>query len=46
MFEADFVSKDSDQTETAPNGEQAPMVYPGKKNENSGRGIPFWLQQV
>src|SRR5215831_17146295 len=26
MFEAEFVSKDSDQTETAPNGEQAPMV--------------------
>jgi hypothetical protein len=26
-----FVSKDSDQTETAPNGEQAPMVYPGKE---------------
>jgi hypothetical protein len=25
------VSKDSDQTETAPNGEQAPMVYPGKE---------------
>jgi hypothetical protein len=25
------VSKDSDQTEAAPNGEQAPMVYPGKK---------------
>ena len=25
------MSKDSDQTETAPNGEQAPMVYPGKK---------------
>jgi hypothetical protein len=24
------VSKDSDLTETAPNGEQAPMVYPGK----------------
>jgi len=24
------VSKDSDQTETAPNGEQAPVVYPGK----------------
>ena len=31
MFEAEFVSKDSDQTETAPNGEQAPMVYPGKE---------------
>src|SRR5215831_19452931 len=30
MFEAEFVSKDSDQTETAPNGEQAPVVYPGK----------------
>jgi hypothetical protein len=29
------VSKDSDQTETAPNGEQAPMVYPGK--EERGR---------
>jgi hypothetical protein len=29
-YEAEFVSKDSDQTETAPNGEQAPMVYPGK----------------
>jgi hypothetical protein len=25
------VSKESDQTETAPNGEQAPMVYPGKE---------------
>ena len=25
------MSKDSDQTETAPNGEQAPMVYPGKE---------------
>ena len=24
------MSKDSDQTETAPNGEQAPMVYPGE----------------
>src|SRR5215831_12224777 len=35
MFEAEFVSKDSDQTETAPNGEQAPMVYPGK--EKRGR---------
>jgi hypothetical protein len=30
-FEAEFVSKDSDQTETAPNGEQTPMVYPGKE---------------
>jgi hypothetical protein len=29
------VSKDSDQTETAPNGEQTPMVYPGK--EERGR---------
>jgi hypothetical protein len=29
------VSKDSDQTETAPNGEQAPMVYRGK--EKRGR---------
>jgi hypothetical protein len=29
------VSKDSDQTETAPNGEQAPMVYPAK--EKRGR---------
>jgi hypothetical protein len=29
------VSKDSDQTETAPNGEQAPMVYHGK--EKRGR---------
>jgi hypothetical protein len=29
------VSKDSDQTETAPNGEQAPMVYPGQ--EERGR---------
>src|SRR5919109_4096037 len=35
MFEAEFVSKDSDQTETAPNGEHAPMVYPGK--EERGR---------
>src|SRR5215831_12526987 len=35
MFEAEFVSKDFDQTETAPNGEQAPMVYPGK--EKRGR---------
>ena len=35
MFEAEFVSKDSDQTETAPNGEQAPMKYPGK--EERGR---------
>jgi hypothetical protein len=39
MFEAEFVSK-SDQTETASNGEQAPMVYPGK------RVITFWPQQV
>ena len=31
MFEAEFVSKDSDQIEKAPNGEQAPMVYPGKE---------------
>jgi hypothetical protein len=31
MFEAEFMSKDSDQTETAPNGEQTPMVYPGKQ---------------
>ena len=29
------MSKDSDQTETAPNGEQAPMVYPAK--EKRGR---------
>jgi hypothetical protein len=35
MFEAEFVSKYSDQTETAPNGEEAPMVYPGK--EERGR---------
>src|SRR5512133_4085803 len=35
MFEAEFVSKDSDQTETAPNAEQAPMVYPAK--EKRGR---------
>src|SRR5215510_8386588 len=35
MFEAEFVSKDSDQPETASNGEQAAMVYPAK--ENRGR---------
>jgi hypothetical protein len=29
------MSKDSDHTETAPNGEQAPTVYPGK--EERGR---------
>jgi hypothetical protein len=34
MFEAEFVRKDSDQTETAPNGEQAPMVYPGKEKRD------------
>jgi hypothetical protein len=37
MFEADFVSKDSDQTETAPNGEQAPVVYPGKEKRGRPR---------
>src|SRR5215831_7409162 len=37
MFEAEFVSKDSDQTETAPNGEQAPMVYPGKEERSRPR---------
>ena len=31
------MSKDSDQTETAPNGEQAPMVYPGKEKRGRPR---------
>jgi hypothetical protein len=35
MFEAEFVSKDSDQTETAPNREQAPAVRPGKASRAS-----------
>jgi hypothetical protein len=35
MFEADFVSKDSEQTETAPSGEEAPKVYPRKEPKAS-----------
>jgi hypothetical protein len=31
------VSKDSDQTKKAPNGEQAPMVYPGKEKQGRPR---------
>ena len=31
------MSKDSGQTETAPNGEQAPMVYPGKEKRGRPR---------
>jgi len=35
------VSKDSDQTETAPNGEQAPMVYPGKEKRGRPRASDY-----
>ena len=43
MFEAEFVSKDSDQTETAPNGEQAPMVYPGKEKRGRFKASDYVL---
>jgi hypothetical protein len=43
MFEADFVSKDSDQTETAPNGEHAPMVYPGKEERGRFKASDYVL---
>ena len=35
------MSKDSDQTETAPNGEQAPMVYPGKEKRGRPRASDY-----
>src|SRR5215472_4219426 len=35
MFETEFVSKHSDQTETAPTGDQAPIAYPGDEPKAS-----------
>jgi hypothetical protein len=37
------VSKDSDQTETAPNGVQAPMVYPGKEKRGRFKASDYVL---
>ena len=40
------MSKDSDQTETAPNGEQAPMAYPGKEKRGQPRASDSVLAAV
>jgi hypothetical protein len=37
------VSEDFDQTETAPNGEQAPMVYPGKEERGRFKASDYVL---